>query len=571
MAKGYLIGEEGPLVGLVVRLEEGTEWVLGRDPDEAGIVLEDSMVSRKHVICTLTPEGFTLENLSSVNPATQNGKVVTESVLLREGDIIQIGNTYFRFTEKTPEEEEKQAPAAEEEIFEEAEDLAAFALPTKPGETRWLLKVISGPNSGAEFAVPPKSTLILGKDPNSCDLVFQDLSVSRQHARLIVDENEQVFIEDLGSRNGVLVNGEKIEAQHQLISQDLLALGTTSLLLVDRKEERETIVAAPMIFPKKEAPKEEVAEEEAEKDWKTLVISKKSLAIAGSLSVMAIAILFATFTLFKTSQLPLPEKGTYEEVQEVLEGYPDIRFSYNSMTGKLFLAGHVLTAIDKDELLYLIRRVPDVRSLEDNVVIDEYVWQSLNALLATNPEWLGISVHSASPGRFVINGYVQTLEQYQSLVDYINLHFPYLDRMDNEVVVEANLMMQIQSLLVQMGFSGVTFQLSNGEVILAGRVDEDAASKFNRSVTELKRLQGVRDVKNYVVTTTEDTSRVDLTGQFRVGGVAVQSKDNAFVLINGMIIPVGGYLEGMEITDILPETILLEKDGIKFRINYNPQ
>ena len=99
---GYLIAEEGPLAGLVVRFEEGEEWILGRDPDEVSIVLEDPMVSRKHVICRLTAEGYILENLSSVNPATQNGKVITEPVLLREGDILQIGSTFFRFTEQTP-------------------------------------------------------------------------------------------------------------------------------------------------------------------------------------------------------------------------------------------------------------------------------------------------------------------------------------------------------------------------------------------------------------------------------------------------------------------------------------
>src|ERR1700734_2453296 len=109
---GYLIAEEGPLAGLVVRFEEGEEWILGRDPDEVTLVLEDPMVSRKHVICRLTAEGYILENLSSVNPATQNGKVITEPVLLREGDILQIGSTFFRFTEQ-PIPSETGAPAAE--------------------------------------------------------------------------------------------------------------------------------------------------------------------------------------------------------------------------------------------------------------------------------------------------------------------------------------------------------------------------------------------------------------------------------------------------------------------------
>src|SRR5476651_2080950 len=99
---GYLIAEEGPLAGLVVRLEDTDQWVLGRDPDEVSIVLEDPMVSRKHVICRLTAEGYILENLSSVNPVTQNGKVITEPVLLPESDLLQLGRPFFRFSEPQP-------------------------------------------------------------------------------------------------------------------------------------------------------------------------------------------------------------------------------------------------------------------------------------------------------------------------------------------------------------------------------------------------------------------------------------------------------------------------------------
>src|SRR6185436_2742269 len=115
-----------------------------RDPDEVSAVLEDPMVSRKHVICRLTAEGYILENLSSVNPATQNGKVVTEPVLLREGDILQIGSTFFRFTEQpTTFAEPEERRAASEPI--EGEDLSSVSVEST-AEARWILKVIAGPN-----------------------------------------------------------------------------------------------------------------------------------------------------------------------------------------------------------------------------------------------------------------------------------------------------------------------------------------------------------------------------------------------------------------------------------------
>jgi type III secretion system YscD/HrpQ family protein len=572
---GYLIAEEGPLAGLVVRFEEGEEWILGRDPDEVSLVLEDPMVSRKHVICRLTPEGYTLENLSSVNPATQNGKVITEPVLLREGDILQIGSTFFHFTEKTPPAfAEETEEISEAEVIEEKEDLSTVNVEA-PGEVRWLLKVISGPNSGAEFAMQRGSTYILGKDPNLCDIVFQDLSVSRQHARLSVDEENEIFIEDLGSRNGVLLNGELITEKHPVSSQDLVALGTTSFLMIDREQIHETIISPPTMATVRveegaeEAPSAEVAAEK--RDWREMVIPKKHLALAGIFVVALIGGVASMMALFRTEEVVVKAPDETEAIKKAIAGFDDVQFSYNPANGKVFLVGHVITAVDKQELLYKITNVPFVKSIDDNVVIDEYVWENMNALLLTNPNWIGVSVYSQTPGKFVVRGYVQTLDQMQLLVDYMNVNFPYVDKLENQVVVETNLQTQIQSMLTTKGFSGVNFQLSNGELVLAGRVDQKQSSSFGDMVDQLKSVKGVRMVKNFVIFTTAETSRIDISEQYQVSGYSKKDDQNMFVVINGKILSVGETVDGMMITNIMPNMVFLEKDGLKFRINYNLQ
>ena len=231
----YLIAEEGPLAGLIIRMEEGEEWTLGRDPDEVTVTLEDPMVSRKHVVCRQTQEGYLLENLSSVNPATQNGKVIIDSVLLSEGDILQIGSTFFRFTEQAPAEEKTAdtTPAEEPLSFEDYDDLSNITLGGS-SLTRWLIKAISGPNAGGEFYLEKSKSYIIGKDPTLSDIVFQDLSVSRQHAKIEVTDREEVFIEDLGSRNGLIINGELCKEKKELKTQDLISIGTTSFLIIDR-------------------------------------------------------------------------------------------------------------------------------------------------------------------------------------------------------------------------------------------------------------------------------------------------------------------------------------------------
>jgi type III secretion system YscD/HrpQ family protein len=558
---GYLIGEEGPLAGLILRFEEGTEWVMGRDPDVVGLVLEDPMVSRRHVICRKAPEGYILENLSAVNPATQNGMIISEPVLLREGDIIQIGNTFFRFSEALPKVE-----VIPPSLMEEPADLTSLSVSSAP-EAKWMIKVITGPNAGAEFYMHKGKTYVIGKDPELCDIIFQDLSVSRQHARITVDDNDMVYIEDLGSRNGTLVSGKMITDRHLLTSQTQVSLGTTSFLVIDLQQSRETLVSEAPPLPE-EAPATATV---PVKNWREMIIPKKHLVLAGVIGVFLLVLFVSMVSLFNSEPVIVATKDESHQVSEIVDKYPDIQFSYNKGSEKLFITGHVLTPIEKQELMYQIRGLPFITNIEDSVVIDEYVWDNINALLITNPAWQGVSITSPVPGKFVVRGYLQTLEQGQALSDYLNINFPYLDRLDNQVVVESNLTTQVQSMLLEKGFNNVAYQLTDGEIVLSGRVDGKDSHRFDLLVKDFKGLPGIRMLKNYVIYTNEESSLVDLSNKYKVMGYSKKDGASQFIVINGKILSLGDNLDGMIITAISPTAVMLEKDGLKFKINYNLQ
>jgi pSer/pThr/pTyr-binding forkhead associated (FHA) protein len=73
--------------------------------------------------------------------------------------------------------------------------------------------------------------LYLGRSPE-CELAISDPAVSRRHARLWVSA-AQIVIEDLGSQNGVYVNGTRIQGPCELRAGDLLRICTHELELVD--------------------------------------------------------------------------------------------------------------------------------------------------------------------------------------------------------------------------------------------------------------------------------------------------------------------------------------------------
>lgn len=69
---------------------------------------------------------------------------------------------------------------------------------------------------------------MLGRSPERADLVVPDTSVSREHARL-VRVGTTVTLIDLGSRNGVLVNGRRIDGSTTLREGDRITVGQTDL------------------------------------------------------------------------------------------------------------------------------------------------------------------------------------------------------------------------------------------------------------------------------------------------------------------------------------------------------
>ncbi len=64
-----------------------------------------------------------------------------------------------------------------------------------------------------------------------CQLSLDDPLVSRRHAVLKLERGD-VVVQDLGSRNGVLVNGQKIEGRVQLRAGDKVLIGNQELTLV---------------------------------------------------------------------------------------------------------------------------------------------------------------------------------------------------------------------------------------------------------------------------------------------------------------------------------------------------
>jgi type III secretion system YscD/HrpQ family protein len=605
----HLIASEGPLLGLIIDLNDGKEWIVGRDPDQVDFILEDKTVSRKHARIYKTNKGVFVQNLSKTNPIEVNEIKVDEDVLLEEGDKLKIGHNIFTFSNEDSKnefeeenEEIEEAPKTEggfDNVFEDLEpeeieipkkkkkqkkqdtaydtifeDLSEEKLPESLiNDTSFLLKVVSGPNAGAEFNMARDSSYIVGKDPNQCDIVFNDLSVSRKHSKIILDNDGNIFIEDLGSKNNTFVNSRSITQKTKLSPQDLISIGTTTFFVVDKDAQSETIYSPfPLSTPEIEEEEEQIDENKIEKkphvNWRNQIIPTKHLIFAGSFVFVIFVIFLSFFSLFKSQSIDVVKKAPQKDIEKIVTDYEDVNYTYNPASGHLFIVGHVLTGVKHQELLYSLKELPFLEKIDDNVIIDELVWKNMNETLSSNEEWRGVSLYSPKAGKYILTGYIKTAKQAEELSDYINVNFPYLDRLENQIAIDDILQNQIESLLIANELGTLAFELVNGEVILSGYYDGNMTKVLTKVVEKLQTYNGIKSIKNLTIPASEDAARIDLTSKYKITGYARHHGNNYNVVANGKLISAGDILDGMKISDIKPNVIYLEKGGIKFKINY---
>src|SRR5207237_4175939 len=86
--------------------------------------------------------------------------------------------------------------------------------------------IVKGPN-GVEKAFPMRSlTVTIGRS-DQCDIAVKDSSMSGKHAE-ISKINGEIRVKDLGSANGIWLNGERVD-DVELFDGDVLRCGQTSI------------------------------------------------------------------------------------------------------------------------------------------------------------------------------------------------------------------------------------------------------------------------------------------------------------------------------------------------------
>ncbi len=94
------------------------------------------------------------------------------------------------------------------------------------------LQIIKGPNAHKIFAVGAGESVI-GRG-RACAIRLEDSLASRSHATVCAEGQDAYLVRDMGSSNGTIVNGRRIDGEQSLRDGDEISVGQTTLVFVLR-------------------------------------------------------------------------------------------------------------------------------------------------------------------------------------------------------------------------------------------------------------------------------------------------------------------------------------------------
>lgn len=126
---------------------------------------------------------------------------------------------------------EKKGAYADEITADIAYELVEESFADEESRAACLL-FLTGPMMGHYIPLEEQAREVGRAD--DADIIIKDQGVSRRHACFYLRQNRigdpDGFVEDLGSSNGVYVNGERIDGAKQLYQGDKITLGTETVL-----------------------------------------------------------------------------------------------------------------------------------------------------------------------------------------------------------------------------------------------------------------------------------------------------------------------------------------------------
>ncbi len=231
--------------------KEGRSFILskpittiGRDELADIPLFGDTSIAKQHACLRMDGPTVTLQG-TGAGALGVNG-APTQSAVLKDSDVVSVGPISMRFHQKSTQQIAAWSAGAAQPPSPYTPQSSPYATPNdQPQPTiqgpaqaqapppyggaatgRLALSVTGGPHLGSRFQFDG-GTVKIGRETDCGILLAQDTMVSRNHAQ-IAWNGSNWSISDLGSTNGVYVNGARV-AQQSLNVGDVVGVGQTMM------------------------------------------------------------------------------------------------------------------------------------------------------------------------------------------------------------------------------------------------------------------------------------------------------------------------------------------------------
>ena len=221
--------------------------VIGR-ARSCDICLPDMAVSTRHLEINVEGNDYKVVDLGSLNGTYIDGKklVAYRPKILHNEDVIHAADFKIHFRLGVfPIPMDIGAESTRQARRMVSSLLAGSSF----RDRRPAILVLGGPGKAGRFEIPPApSRMVIGR-ARGMEIRLEDRDLSRAHAEIIF-EGGVIRVNDLGSRNGIVVDGQRVETI-ELESGQSFVVGNTTLVLEHPADE--------MLASIQEAPEEETS------------------------------------------------------------------------------------------------------------------------------------------------------------------------------------------------------------------------------------------------------------------------------------------------------------------------
>jgi pSer/pThr/pTyr-binding forkhead associated (FHA) protein len=198
--------DPGALTSAPALTFDGARVVIGRGQG-CDVRLPDPSVSHRHATIRLERGKHALVDEGSTNGTFVGGVRLAPSTprALRSGDLVRVGRVWLEVRlDETPPTRDLAMATRDLALLLVSQAMEALGDDVVPK-----VRVVEGPDLGAEVALTDEGRAYVVGRGEGCDLPLADGDASREHVQL-VRRGQTVLVRDLGSKNGVLLGEARL-------------------------------------------------------------------------------------------------------------------------------------------------------------------------------------------------------------------------------------------------------------------------------------------------------------------------------------------------------------------------